>query len=252
MRIIALSATLPNLGDIGEWLSCRPEAIHYFDETFRPVPLEVQTVAMGSMTNLFLFDKSLDEQVGPLILRYSSGRQVLVFCPTKKSTENLSTLLSQRLQVPPVILSRLRQYDSQINCTHNPILRGLLRRGMAYHHAALSPDDRTLVEQLYLAGAIFILSSTSTLAHGVNLPAHLVIIKGTSCWRGGTRGYERISKADIIQMLGRAGRPGMDVQGVAIIMTSREDKEFYEDVSMNAEVVESKLQSSLIEGSKVS
>ena len=248
MRIIALSATLPNLGDIGEWLRCRHDAIHYFDETFRPVPLEVHTLAMGSMSNPFLFDKSLDEQVGPLIMRYSDDRQVLVFCPTKKSTEHLSTILAQRLKVPSPILSRLRQYTAQINAAHDQTLRGLLHRGMAYHHSALPPDDRALVEQLYLEGAIFVLSSTSTLAHGVNLPAHLVLIKGTSCWRGGTRGYERISKADIIQMLGRAGRPGMDVQGVAVIMTSREDKEYYQDVSMNAEVVESKLQNSLVEG----
>ena len=56
-------------------------------------------------------------------------------------------------------------------------LRSLVRRGFGYHHAGLSADDRMLVEQAYLNGAIHVLCSTSTLAHGVNLPAHLVIIK---------------------------------------------------------------------------
>lgn len=248
MRIIALSATLPNLADIGEWLGCKHDAIHYFDETFRPVPLTVHTLAMGSTNNPFLFDKSLDERVGPIVARYSEGRQVLVFCPSKKSTEHLSSLLAQRLPVPPPIAAQIRRHAAQIDTAQTDALRQVLHRGMAYHHAGLPPDDRALVEQLYLAGAVYVLCCTSTLAHGVNLPAHLVVIKGTSCWRGGSRGYERTSRADVIQMLGRAGRPGMDDAGVAVIMTSREDQGFYEGVSLNAEVVESKLQSNLVEG----
>jgi ATP-dependent DNA helicase HFM1/MER3 len=248
MRIIALSATLPNLADIGEWLGCRHDAIHYFDETFRPVPLTVHTLSMGSMNNPFLFDRSLDERVGPLVMKYSDGRQVLVFCPSKKSTETLASLLTQRVQVPRETFQHIRHNSSLITAAHDQSLRALLFKGMGYHHSGLSPDDRALVEQLYLDGSIYVLCSTSTLAHGMNLPAHLVIIKGTSCWRGGSRGYERTSKADVIQMLGRAGRPGMDDQGVAVIMTSREDQDFYADVSLNAEVVESTLQTRLVEG----
>ena len=39
--------------------------------------------------------------------------------------------------------------------------------------------DRTLVEELFADGHIQVLISTATLAWGVNLPAHTVIIKGT-------------------------------------------------------------------------
>ena len=39
--------------------------------------------------------------------------------------------------------------------------------------------DRTLTEQLFEAGLIKVLCCTATLAWGVNLPAHTVIIKGT-------------------------------------------------------------------------
>lgn len=248
MRIIALSATLPNLADIGEWLGCKHDAIHYFDETFRPVPLTVHTLSMGSMNNSFLFDKSLDDRVGPLILRYSEGRQVLVFCASKKSTEHLCTVLSQRLQIPRQIYANIREHIDLVHTASNHLLRDFLLKGVAYHHSGLPPDDRALVETLYLRGAIYVLCCTSTLAHGVNLPAHLVIIKGTSCWRGGSRGYERTPRADVIQMLGRAGRPGMDEQGVAVIMTSKDDQGYYEGVSLNAEVVESTLQGNLIEG----
>lgn len=78
MRVIALSATLPNLSDIGEWLGCDCDAVHYFDESFRPVPLTVHTVAMGSMNNPYLFERSLDDRVHEVIARYSDRKQVSV------------------------------------------------------------------------------------------------------------------------------------------------------------------------------
>ena len=51
--------------------------------------------------------------------------------------------------------------------------------GIGLHHAGLQNDDRALVEKLFKECKIRVLVSTSTLAWGVNLPAHLVIIKGT-------------------------------------------------------------------------
>ena len=110
----------------------------------------------------------------------------------------------------------------------------------------LSKDIKILNN--YLNGNITFLCSTSTLAHGVNLPAHLVIIKGTNSWRGGSRGYERMTKSEVIQMMGRAGRKGFDEQGVAVIMTSDTDKEHYNDVSLSADIVESTLPAKLTEG----
>jgi hypothetical protein len=69
MRIVALSATLPNLADVGEWLGCAHDCIRYFGESYRPVPLTVHTLPQGSMNNPFLFDKSLDDKVLPIICR---------------------------------------------------------------------------------------------------------------------------------------------------------------------------------------
>ena len=52
--------------------------------------------------------------------------------------------------------------------------------GIGFHHAGLDPGDRAAVERLFLEGMLPVLVSTSTLAMGVNLPAHLVIVKSTS------------------------------------------------------------------------
>jgi ATP-dependent DNA helicase HFM1/MER3 len=57
-----------------------------------------------------------------------------------------------------------------------------------------------------------------------------------------------MGKSEMIQMLGRAGRPGFDTHGIAVIMTSNQDREFYSNMSLSADIVESTLQAILIEG----
>jgi Lhr-like helicase len=74
--------------------------------------------------------------------------------------------------------------------------------GVAYHHAGLTHQERTVVEQGYRSGALLVLTATSTLAAGVNLPARRVILR--SLWQGA--GY--VGRAQYLQMVGRAGRAG--------------------------------------------
>lgn len=50
---------------------------------------------------------------------------------------------------------------------------------VGYHNGGLSMKDRSLVEGLFLKGEIQILCTTNTLAHGINLPAHTVVVKST-------------------------------------------------------------------------
>ena len=63
-----------------------------------------------------------------------------------------------------------------------PVLQDLLPYGFAVHHAGMTRADRTLVEELFADGHVKVLVSTATLAWGVNLPAHTVIIKGTQIY----------------------------------------------------------------------
>lgn len=66
-------------------------------------------------------------------------------------------------------------------------LRHTLQFGIGLHHAGLPESDRTVVETLYVAGKIQVLVATSTLAWGVNTPAHLVIVKGTEFYDAPTK-----------------------------------------------------------------
>ena len=60
-------------------------------------------------------------------------------------------------------------------------LRHTITFGIGLHHAGLSSFDRDVVENMFLKGEIQVLVATATLAWGVNLPCHLVIVKGTYC-----------------------------------------------------------------------
>lgn len=124
-----------------------------------------------------IFTPSFSEQL-PIITFY---RDSLVFCGSKKSTETLAELLSQRIRLQYTFSP---QDVDLIRGIQDAKLRELVYRGVAFHHAGLPPSDKVILEQLYCLRKILILTCTSTLAFGVNLPAHLVIVKGTSHYRG--------------------------------------------------------------------
>lgn len=88
-------------------------------------------------------------------------------------------------------------------------------------------SDRTLVEDLFSDKHIQVLVSTATLAWGVNLPCHTVIIKGTQIYNPQTGGFQELSPLDILQMIGRAGRYGLDREGEGIIITTHNELQFY-------------------------
>ena len=88
-------------------------------------------------------------------------------------------------------------------------------------------SDRTLVEDLFSDKHIQVLVSTATLAWGVNLPCHTVIIKGTQIYNPSTGGFQELSPLDILQMIGRAGRYGLDREGEGIIITTHNELQFY-------------------------
>ena len=127
----------------------------------------------------------------------------------------------------------------------NSNLAALAKCGLAFHHSGLGFDDRQLVESLFIQGKIRILFSTTTLSYGVNLPAFLVIVKGTKCWRDGA--YKSLSRIEVSKLVGRAGRKGLDDAGVAIILTSNEEKSAYANLSKEIEVIDSQLEKHLIE-----
>lgn len=75
---------------------------------------------------------------------------------------------------------------------------------------------------------------------GINLPARLVIIKSTQCYRGSLKGYQEYSRIEIEQMMGRAGRPPFDKEGTVVIMTQKSNYNKY-NTKLHLENLESQL-----------
>lgn len=119
----------------------------------------------------------------------------------------------------------------------NKNLQAAGKCGVAFHHAGLEPGDRVLVEKQYVRGNIQVICCTSTLAVGINLPAHLVVIKNTVTWVDGVA--KEYFDLEVLQMLGRAGRPQFDNTGVAVILTRKDNQERYEKMASGKEPLES-------------
>jgi len=96
------------------------------------------------------------------------------------------------------------------------------------HHAGMLRPERSMMERLFADGMINVLCSTATLAWGVNLPAHTVIIKGTQVYDAQKGAFVDVGVLDVQQIFGRAGRPQYDTNGgEGIIITTHAKLQFY-------------------------
>jgi len=129
--------------------------------------------------------------------------------------------LQQRLRAAAV--DRLRELTLG---SGNPLLERSILAGVAWHHAGLSAAERAAVESAFKEGAVLALCATSTLAAGVNLPAVRVIVRSLrqAGGGGGPQGGSLLSRAQYLQMAGRAGRAGMASRGEAFLLIGPEER----------------------------
>ena len=116
---------------------------------------------------------------------------------------------------------------------------------VAFHHAGLELADRRAVEEGFLKGNVNIICCTSTLAVGINLPCYLVIIKNTVSWSENQ--VQEYPDLEMMQMLGRAGRPQFESSACAVILTREARVSYYEKMVSGQELLESSLHLNLID-----
>ncbi|KAK6928372.1 Sec63 domain, partial [Dillenia turbinata] len=253
VRFLAISATIPNIEDIAEWLSVPVEGIKRFGEEMRPVKLTTKVFGYTPAKNDFLFEKRLQNYIFDILMQYSRGKSALVFCSTRKGAQEAAQKLSQTVMTfgysNPFVKDKDQQErlrEASLSCGDKQ-MQSYILYGVGYHNGGLSLRDRNLIEGLFLKGDIQVLCTTNTLAHGINLPAHTVIIKSTQYFNKGKGLYMEYDRSMILQMCGRAGRPPFDDTGMVIIMTRRETVYLYENLLNGCEVVESQLLSCMTE-----
>ena len=250
VRFVALSATVPNSEDIAVWLGQDPIYQHLpalqerFGENFRPVKLQKHVIGLAYKGNDFGFEGVCDTKLPGIIALYSQKKPIMVFCITRNSTISTAKLLAH-IWTGKGSQEQYWEGPSQRIAVQDPDLKTVLTTGVAFHHAGLDASDRHVIEKGFLEGQINVICCTSTLAVGVNLPCHLVIIKNTVSWSD--NGLKEYADLEIMQMLGRAGRPQFDTSAVAIIITKQEKLTNYERLVSGQELLESCLHLNLID-----
>ncbi|KAI0120824.1 P-loop containing nucleoside triphosphate hydrolase protein [Hypoxylon sp. NC0597] len=250
VRFVALSATVPNITDIARWLGRDPSNQHLpalaeaFGEELRPVKLQRYVYGYQSNSNDFVFDKSLDGKLALLLAKHSQKKPIMIFCFTRKSCESTARKLAEwwsscrtEDRAWPAPTKRIPVIGSE--------LQEIVRYGVAFHHAGLDVQDKSAVAQNFLDGQIHVICCTSTLAVGVNLPCHTVVLKGTTGYSNDRP--QEYSDLEVMQMLGRAGRPQFDDSAVAIIMTKTANIDRYKKMISGEETLESTLHQNLVE-----
>ncbi|MDP8240786.1 MAG: DEAD/DEAH box helicase, partial [Candidatus Hatepunaea meridiana] len=233
-QLIGMTAVLGNNRKVNEWLDI--DLLHY---DRRPIELHMGYLWDG----VFHFRTYNSQESGEeLLLADSPNRaseillavvtklaqqdeQSLIFVKDKDSTRSLAIRLAEQIDLPPAetALEELSDLESTIS---NDKLGQALEKGVAFHNADLTPDERSLVERHFRQENIKVLVSTTTLAMGVNLPTRNVFIQ-LEKWHsipGERRPYSiSLPKSDFENMGGRAGRFQLeDDFGRAIAVLTRQ------------------------------
>ena len=146
------------------------------------------------------------------------GQTVLIFCPERRSVEPFADVivdlhergaLNSLLAVDPAILNAAIAFGEEWLGPQSPILK-CLRLGVALHHGALPTAYRKEIERLLRDGVLKVTISSPTLAQGLNLSATAVVMH--SLYRNG----ELIEISEFKNVIGRAGRAYVDVEGVVL------------------------------------
>ncbi len=121
-----------------------------------------------------------------------------------------ASLISQRLDI--YLKNNKEGIKDKFHCE-------ALKRGIASHHAGLLPAWKELVEELFQQGLIKVVFATETLAAGINMPARTTVISTLS--KRTEEGHRLLFSSEFLQMSGRAGRRGKDLQGYVVTLQTR-------------------------------
>lgn len=168
------------------------------------------------------------------VMAVAGKHQVLIFVHSRKEPAKTACTIRDTVLANDTLGRFLKEESAsrEILQNHTDIvknndLKDLLPYGFAIHHAGMARVDRDLDEIFFTDGHIQVLVCTTTLAGGVNLPAHTVIIKGTQIYNPEKGAWTELNPLDVMQMLGHAGRPQYDYYGEGIILTGHGELAYY-------------------------
>lgn len=246
-RVVCLSAILPDgkqLEDFTAWLTgdqpgglvkkdWRPTRLRYGEVAWKGnhARLDIsigdeqpwienfvtQSLPKGRLTRFYPFDQR-ELCIATAWALVADAHSVLIFCPLRRSVEPFAKVivdlakrgtLSSVLEHDASVLDNALAIGAEWLGKDSAILK-CLRLGVAIHHGALPTPFRKEIERLLRDGILKATVSSPTLAQGLNLSATTLIFHGHA------RNGEDIDIAEFRNVVGRAGRAYVDVEGLAL------------------------------------
>ncbi|PSP84460.1 ski2-type helicase [Halobacteriales archaeon QS_6_64_34] len=241
LQTVALSATIGNAGELAGWLDAE-----LVDSDWRPIELQ-RGVHYGQA--LHLEDGSQqrlavrnNEKPTAAIVRdtlqdgtdedgtVEEGGSTLVFVNSRRNAEAAAGRLASavRPHLSADEQSQLEGIAAEIrdvsDTETSDDLADAVEDGAAFHHAGLARGHRELIEQAFQDRLVKVVCATPTLAAGVNTPSRRVVVRDWRRYDGSAGGMAPLSVLEVHQMMGRAGRPGLDPYGEAVLVASSHDE----------------------------
>lgn len=251
IQLVALSATVANSEQLTDWIQQVHGPTERIYSDYRPVPLQF---SFCSPKGLFpLLDES-QKKIHPSLKQrlpkhkgnFKGGRKPRQETPTLGfvlnhlqqkdmlpaiyfifSRKGCDQAVSEASRLPLTLVTEaessvLRQRVQDFLAANPEAGRAgqiePLCRGIAAHHAGILPAWKSLIEELFQDGLIKVVFATETLAAGINMPARTTVISNLS--KRTDMGHRLLNASEFLQMAGRAGRRGMDVQGYVVAVQS--------------------------------
>ncbi|ESP88501.1 DEAD/DEAH box helicase [Candidatus Halobonum tyrrellensis] len=254
-QVVALSATVANPDEIAGWLDAE-----LVESTWRPVDLRTGVCAGGhvafddgtgfSVEVLDAADPDVDartEATAALVAdAVAGGGQALAFVRSRREAEALADRLTDEglaeaadMGMPAAETAEAVREAGGTETGER--LAECAAWGVAFHHAGLRSAHRAVVERAFRERRLAVICATPTLAAGVNVPARRVVVRDQQRYDG--EGMEWLPVLEVHQMCGRAGRPGLDPYGEAVLVGDDDERAELEEryVDADPEAVESKL-----------
>jgi pre-mRNA-splicing helicase BRR2 len=244
IRIIALSSSLANAKDVAQWLGCSSSAVFNFHPSVRPLPLELHIRGFNETHNASRL-LAMSRPIYQAIIQHSPHKPVIVFVPTRRQTRvtagDILTYAVADNQAHRFLHCESGDLAPILQLCSDSVLREALANGVAYLHEGLKPQDRAIVEQLFSKEAIQVIVASKDLCWSMSPAAHLVVIADTQSFNGRVHAYEEYAVTDVLEMIGKANRPGVDEDAKCVLLCQSSRKDFLKKFLTDPLPVESHL-----------
>ena len=231
LQTVALSATIGNAEELAAWLDAE-----LVDSDWRPIDLK-KGVHYGQALHLEDGSQSElpvrgSEKPAAAIVRdtLEDDGSTLVFVNSRRNAEAAARRLASTVEshLTPEERDELADVADEIrdvsDTETSDDLADAVEKGAAFHHAGCASGHRSLVEDAFRDRLVKVIAATPTLAAGVNTPARRVVVRDWRRYDGTAGGMAPLSVLEVHQMMGRAGRPGLDPYGEALLIASSHDE----------------------------